>query len=328
MLEPDQITVHSRNSMSEAIFGKETMSAAAQKKMKLEAEPHATLGQAAAQAFVDADALVRKRDQSNECFDLRRFSGLTRIPHGISAHAQWIDFSGCTLLTSVAGLPTTAASVDFIGCSSLVDVRGLPSSVRYIAFDRCTSLVNVELPSRVLGADFTGCTALASVTGIPQRMEQLYFTGCTSLTSVRVRPGRSRPPPPRRNNNKQQSVLFDYGTNDSSMLVRFTGCKRLRRIPKTYYGGSRRPEEVFDLLIPPCPSIAVRTIMRSGACDTLLRRVGPDVALLIGCFATAGLNSSSQFDDCMEARSQVLARYFGAAASSSYSKAATAVCVL
>lgn len=49
--------------------------------------------------------------------------------------------------------------------------------------------------------------------------------------------------------------------------------------------------------------------MRCGLGELLLQRVGPDVALIVGCFATAGLNSSMQFNDQMDGREQVVMRY-------------------
>lgn len=148
--------------------------------------------------------------------------------------------------------------------------------VRRVNFANCTLLTSVAgLPYGVDIAIFSGCTSLVSVIGLPSSVSRVFFSGCSALTSV-------------------------AGLPRSVQAADFTCCRRLRRF-------SNRHGFVFSELANPASE--VRAIMRSGVCDKLLARVGPDVALLVGCFATAGLNSAAHFQDCLETAKCVTRRY-------------------
>lgn len=227
------------------------------------------LGDATAQAFVDKDAFERRarrdyvtnwiddRNRFPFCssnLDLSPFCFLTCVPLRVSEHVQCVDFSGCRLLKSVAGLPASVQFVRFDDCTSLTSVAGLPASVTQVSFKCCTSLTSVAgLSSSVDIVDFSGCTSLTSVDGLPKRVFRADFRSCTRLRRILRRWG------------------WEFGA---------------------------------------CPAMQVRTMMRSGVCEQLLARIGPDVALLVGCFATAGLNSSRRFNDHITTSTEVSRRYF------------------
>lgn len=317
-----------------------------------------TLGDEAAQAFVDADTLTRQPSQ-RKC-ELSYFL-MTRVPLRISEHVRSISFRCCTSLTNAVGLPLGIIATSFFLCSSLASVKGLPDSVKYVRFtecpslkfcaglplgvvavifDRCKSLASVDglpmgvdraffhdctsltsvagLPSSVRAVSFSGCSSITKVAGLGSNLiyvdfssctsltsvegmaashtTSVYFDGCTALTSVAGLPASLR------------QVSFRFCTSLTSLAglpvdiasADFRGCRRLRRF-------SRRPGLTFgDLTDPVCE---LRVCMRSGVSESLLEHIGPDVALLVGCFATAGLNQSPQFQDCMETRDQVAMRY-------------------
>lgn len=60
------------------------------------------------------------------------------------------------------------------------------------------------------------------------------------------------------------------------------------------------------------PADEVRACMRSGVGEKLLVSVGPDAAAMVGCFVTAGFNSSALFGDHIETCARVRERYTGA----------------
>lgn len=168
--------------------------------------------------------------------------------------------------------------MDFTGCTALVSVEGLPEGVETVRFTDCTSLRSVVgLPSTILSATFTNCSSLTSLVGLPASVRDADFEGCTALTNVTRR--------------CLSSLTVGY----------FHGCRRLHRFPSR--SGLFSDESSFESANEVC------IIMRSGASAKLIQRVGPDVALLVGCFATAGLNSSPEFNDHMETHEQVVARY-------------------
>lgn len=237
----------------------------------------------AAQLFVDADALTWAQNDMGELYhlslDLRYFSSMTRVPLRISDQIRTLNFAGCTSLTSVAGLPPTVVGAFFIGCAALKSVSEgeFSSNITWLVFDHCASLMSVTgLPASVVDVSFIGCTALARVTRFPFNLHKVDFSYCTSLTTA--------------------TGLLPL----SVKLADFTGCRRLRRF-------SKRSSFVCRDLANPASE--VRAIMRSGVCEKLIARVGHDVALLVGCFATAGLNTSPQFADHMETQKQVSKRY-------------------
>lgn len=234
-----------------------------------------SLGDVAAQKYVDADALVRTL-HDDPSLDLSAFPLLTRVPLRISKHVRLVRFEGCHLLTSATGLPDSVTCVDFNGCSALESVAGLTCGVCEASFDGCTSLTSVTgLPPSVKGASFAGCTSLVSLAGLPQNIELVNCINCSSLTSL-------------------------IGLSIDVTEAHFNGCRRFRRV-------FWKPGMTFGEMENPASEVC--TIMRSGVSDRLLDRVGPDVALLVGCFATAGLNPSVCSQDRMETRQQVTSRY-------------------
>lgn len=209
-----------------------------------------------------------------------------------------IHFEGCTSLTSVLTLPSKIWLADFTGCISMVSVSMLPSLVEHASFAGCASLTSVpKLPLSVTNVNFAGCSSLRSVAGLPKSVTFADFCGCSSLLSVAGLPS------------SVQGADFVHCTSltdvtglAANVTARFDYCRRLRRFSK------RRHRLSFWGLEN--PSTVVRKIMRLGVCGKLLDRVGPDVALLIGCFVTAGMNSSPRFRDRMETPEQVLRRYY------------------
>lgn len=266
------------------------------------------------------------------------------LPHGV----QRVTLTGCTALKSVSGLPHSVRAVSVTGCISLETLGGLPSwSVAEVAFIDCPSLTSlVGLPDGVGTALFHGCTSLTSSCGLPDSLMWVRFSGCPSLSKVAQLPRRLNylnfdnceglksvadirskfiANISFTNCVSLTRVLLPYSVRRARFfacptlasvvslspkqhsiprLVRFVGT--YHRLRRRHHGGvSFSMEQRGD-----DPASEVRRIMRSGACgDQMLKHIGPDVALLVGCFATAGLNSSPQFQDRMETREQVLTRY-------------------
>lgn len=209
--------------------------------------------------------------------------------HGRSAEdipppgAVSVNLDDCLALTSLEGLPLPESirHASFQGCTALRSVNGLPDKLRWVAFNSCTSLVSVAgLPESLRFADFRDCTSLTDLRALPVELPCAYFDGCTSLTTLKGLQTRSR------------------------LFATFTGCTRLRR-----FAASRKKKTVHFFGNLPNPADDVRSLARSGVGDRLLERVGPDVALLVGCLATAGFNSSPPFGDHVETSVQTLARY-------------------
>lgn len=232
-----------------------------------------------AQAFVDMHHAQVIRPCRN--LDLRRFSLITRVPRGIPAYVRCVFFDGCAGLVSVVGLPPTVEHVHFTRCVGLASVTGLPWGVKSVSFGHCTSLTGIAgLPATVQYAVFNGCTSIASIAQLPPSVVSAFFRDCTSLTSMRELPSHVE-------------------------HANFRGCTRLHRF---FIANSTETRRIIvnDL---PNPADDVRTCTRSGVNDRLLMGVGPDVALLIGCFATAGFNASPVFGDRLETCAQMMRRY-------------------
>lgn len=194
-------------------------------------------------------------------------------------HMPCLDLTHFTLLTRVPlRIPEHVRSVSFTNCIALQSVAGLPLGINNVSFIGCTSLTSVSgLPPKVQIADFTSCDSLKSVIGLPSTVKDLDISLCKSLVTLKGLPA-------------------------GLEHVDFRGCRRLHRFPTL-------PKGCKFKMCSPNPADQARTCMRSGVGDQLLRCMGPDVALLIGCFATAGFNSSAQFNDRIEMKEQVLARY-------------------
>lgn len=126
------------------------------------------------------------------------------------------------------------------------------------------------------------------LTCVPQRIapkvKSVSFDGCASLTSL-------------------------HGLPATITYASLVSCRRLHRHLRPCPSSGAE----FHFGQSMNPATEVRNCMRSGISDELLRRVGPDVALLVGCFATAGLNTSPLFHDRMETCEQVRTRYRRAA---------------
>lgn len=192
---------------------------------------------------------------------------------------RWYDLSSFSLLTHVpSGIKLDTKDLCFKGCTLLKSVKGLPRCLNRVDFTGCTSLTSVaELPAGLQSANFTGCTSLLSVAGLPCSLKVVHFQSCASLISTTGLPG-------------------------ALQQVDFTGCRRLRRFTTAVKG-------CVYLHDSHNPADEVHTCMRSGMSDRLLERVGPDVALLVGCFVTAGVNSSPLLHDRMETHDHVVARF-------------------
>lgn len=262
---------------------------------------------AAAQAFVDQGLLALFSRYSGEpatTLDMVPFSALTVIPARIHQSAEVVHFGGCSKLTSVAGLPDRVRDAFFMACTGLTNVEGLPASTRNAFFHGCTSLTTASgLPKDLSCVYFNGCTSLKSVAGLPVGIHLADFSGCTSLlSSAGLSPG-------------IHTVVFNFCTSlvsagglpESVRRAYFDGCRRVRRLSTRVSAKSSAVFYVNEDFVDPADE--VRACTRSGVGDWLLQRVGPDVALLIGCFATAGINSSPQFHDRVETQAQLIARY-------------------
>lgn len=264
------------------------------------------VGDEAAQAFVDADALTRRPRESN--LDLSEFDLLTRVPLRISEHVRAVSFDRCASLTSVAGLPLDVTYVNFTGCVSLASVAGLSPGVRQTLFTGCSSLTSVAgLPLGVTHALFDGCTSLKSVVGLPGSMRVASFQNCTSLISTKGLPASLKSADFHgciRLHRRDRRHWINGNNNNSSNKAKTNDALHCTTATTTtaLFFGDRHTNPADD----------VRACMRSGVGDRLLARVGPDVALLIGCFATAGFNSSPQCHDRMDSREQLLYRFYTA----------------
>lgn len=289
---------------------------------------YSPVGDSAAQAFIDAGHGVEfiSHPIAHVMVDLRRYSEITRVPQRISHLVGFARFEGCKKLTSVSGLPSNVRAVFCDGCTSLGNVQGLPRNTHTAWFKSCTSLTSVAgLPAGVHGPVFSGCTSLTTVDGLSAAVTSVDFDGCTSLQHAAGLPAGVKKAYFNyctslvRIEGLPQGIERAYFRNCTSIVdirmlpatiisADFRGCRRLHRLPprhrrSTRYGDGMWVGDMVD------PADDVRRCMRAGVCDRLLERVGPDVTLLVGCFATAGFNSSPHFQDRMETHIQVLARY-------------------
>jgi internalin A len=96
-----------------------------------------------------------------------------------------LDLSGCTGLTSVAGLPEGLRCVHFWDCTALTGVEGLREGLELVDFRRCRGITSVAgLPDSLTSLGLYGCTCLTRIQQLPPRLTYLDLMNCGELAEI------------------------------------------------------------------------------------------------------------------------------------------------